>query len=86
MYGSGDGISGLAEVLDERMREAGRKDLAVDFGTVGKNGYLTTDSFQVPIGKGDYMACSHVGGLGEGDRVIVAWVSPVPVIIGKLNR
>lgn len=83
---SGDGISNLANVLNNRMKEVGKMDALADFGTVGKNGFVTTDILQMPLGRSDYMVLQHVGSLAEGDRVLVVWVYPEPVVVGKVTR
>jgi hypothetical protein len=35
----------------------------LDFGEIQSNGSLVTNTFPVPIPKGDYTICRHVGGL-----------------------
>lgn len=81
-----DGINELANVLNSWMKEAGKRDVSVDFGTIGKNGYLTTDILQTALGAGDYMVLQHVGRLEEGDRVLAAWVYAELVVVGKVRR
>lgn len=84
MAGTGDGMNELALVLHERMKEAGKGDKVVDFGTMGKNGFLTPDILQMALRSDDYLTLKHVGNLVEGDRVLVIWVNSEPVIVGKL--
>lgn len=80
----GGGMNELADVLNRRMREAGRNDIVADFGTIGKNGFLTTDIMQKALRRDSYMILAHVGELKDGDRVLVVWVYPEPVIVGKV--
>ena len=83
---SGGGYSELARVLTERMKEAAKKDAVVDFGTIGKKGYLTTDALQITMNPDEYYVIEGVGELKDGDTVLVCWVYPDPVIIGKVQR
>lgn len=82
----GDGINELANVLNQRIKESCKQDVIVDFGTIGKNGFMTTDMLQTAISKDDYLILEHIGNLKEGDRVLIAWVYPEPVIVGKIKR
>lgn len=81
-----EGISELANVLNKRIKESGKADVCLDFGTIEKNGFLTTDILQTAIGKEDYKVIEHIGSLEEGDRVLVAWVYPDLVIVGKIKQ
>ncbi len=81
---NGDGLNKLANVLDARMRERSDKDLVIDYGTIKKNGYLITDSFQVYIRSDGYHVLASVGTLSENDRVLVAWVGSNAIVVGKI--
>lgn len=108
-YNTSAGISRMAQTLSNRMKEESETPLFVDFGGIGNDYSLTTNTFPVPIPKGSYEVCRHISGIsasaiggaheghtagnGEhghaialphispGDRVLVAWVQSVPVII-----
>ena len=57
------GTSKLATVLSQRMKKENDSPLVLDFGEIQANGSLLTNTFPVPIPKGDYTICRHVGGL-----------------------
>ncbi len=57
------GTSRLATVLSQRMKKENDSPLVLDFGEIQGNGSLLTNTFPVPIPKGDYSICRHVGGL-----------------------
>lgn len=57
------GTSKLATVLSQRMKKENESPLVLDFGEIQGNGSLLTNTFPVPIPKGDYSICRHVGGL-----------------------
>lgn len=57
------GTNRLARVLTGRMKKEGETPLFIDFGEIQANGSLVTNTFPVPIPKGDYSICRHVGGL-----------------------
>lgn len=78
------GISRLARVLDNRMKERGEAPLMIDYGRIKKNGSLVTNSFNVPIPKDDYMVCASAD-VEKGDRVLVVWVQDDPVVIDRLK-
>lgn len=62
-YDGNPGTNKLANVLAERMRKTSESPLVLDFGEIQGNGSLITNTFPVPIPKGDYTICRHVGGL-----------------------
>jgi len=80
------GFSEMARVLTLRMKDAAKRDAIVDFGTIGKRGHLTTDALQVTMGPDDYYVIEGLEALRDGDRVLVCWAYPEPVIIGKIQR
>lgn len=57
------GTSKLALVLSHRMKRENESPLVLDFGEIQANGSLITNTFPVPIPKGDYSVCRHVGSL-----------------------
>ena len=85
------GTSKLAKILCQRMRKEGEAPLVLDFGEIQENGSLLTNTFPVPIPKGDFSVCRHVSGLAEQtvkfpaikprDRVLVAWVQSEAVVV-----
>ncbi len=61
------GMNKLANVLTHRMREENKRSLVLDFGEIQPNESLLTNTFPVPISKGDYSILRHLtlGGVGE---------------------
>lgn len=57
------GTSKLATVLSHRMKKENESPLLLDFGEIQVNGSLVTNTFPVPIPKGDFSVCRHVGSL-----------------------
>lgn len=62
-FDSNAGINRLANVMTERMKRESESPLYLDFGEIQANMSLTTNTFPVPIPKGQYSVCRHVGGL-----------------------
>ncbi len=56
------GTSKLAGVLSRRMKRENDSPLVLDFGEIQANGSLVTNTFPVPIPKGDYSVCRSVNG------------------------
>lgn len=56
------GTAKLAAVLSSRMKKENDSPLILDFGEIQPNGSLVTNTFPVPIPKGDFSVCRHVGG------------------------
>jgi hypothetical protein len=52
----------LALALSRRMKKENESPLALDFGEIQANSSLVTNTFPVPIPKGDYSVCGHVRG------------------------
>ena len=48
------GTAKLAQVLDRRTSQKTESPLTLDFGEIQANGSLKTNTFPVPIPKGDY--------------------------------
>lgn len=57
------GTSRLAAVLSRRMKKENESPLILDFGEIQANYSLVTNTFPVPVPKGDYSVCRHVGSL-----------------------
>lgn len=54
------GTSKLAKVLSQRMKKENESPLVLDFGEIQPNGSLVTNTFPVPIPKGDYSICRQL--------------------------
>lgn len=85
------GANRLARVLTSRMRKENSSPLVMDFGVIQENGSLMTNTFPVPIPKGDYSVCRHLtignaDSLMSGDRVLVSWVMDDAVVIDIIVR
>ena len=61
------GTSKLASVLSKRIKRENESPLILDFGEIQANGSLVTNTFPVPIPKGDYSVCRSltIGKIGE---------------------
>ena len=59
------GTAKLAQVLDRRTSQKTESPLTLDFGEIQANGSLKTNTFPVPIPKGDYTICRLAAGLTE---------------------
>lgn len=61
------GTSKLANVLSKRMKAENESPLVIDFGEIQGNGSLLTNTFPVPIPKGEYSVCRQLtlGATGE---------------------
>lgn len=57
------GANSLAGLLSERMERAGRQPLVLDFGEIGSNYELVTNTFPVPIPKNGYSVCRNALGV-----------------------
>lgn len=56
------GTAKLAKVLSQRMKRENESPLALDFGEIQANYSLVTNTFPVPIPKGDYSVCRSITG------------------------
>lgn len=64
--GGNPGMNKLARVLQQRIKETmedGIGDVESDFGVIGKDGSLTTNTFPISIPKGEYYLGRLVSGL-----------------------
>ena len=81
------GTSKLARVLSQRMKRENESPQVLDFGEIQANGSLITNTFPVPLPKGEYSVCWHVGGsIKAGDRVLVAWVQNEAVVVDIIEK
>lgn len=60
------GTAKLATVLSERMRKETESPFVLDFGEIQGNYSLVTNTFPVPIPKGDYSVCRSINGYPLG--------------------
>lgn len=65
------GTKKLAEVLSQRMKKENDSPLVLDFGEIQGNGSLMTNTFPVPIPKGDYSVCRQLTLGPKDDRLTV---------------
>lgn len=77
------GTNKLARVIAMRMRRENESSPICEFGEIQNNMSLITDSFPIPIQKGDYMVLGHVsaGRLSPGNRVLVIWMDNEAVVV-----
>lgn len=85
------GVNRLARVLANRMKKEGSSPLVADFGKIQKDGSLLTNTFPVPIPKGDYSICQslairNAGGLQPGTSVLVSWVMDDAIVVDIIVR
>lgn len=62
------GTAKLAEVLSRRIKKENDSPLILDFGEIQANGSLLTNTFPVPIPKGDYSVCRQLTLGGKDDK------------------
>lgn len=56
------GANSLAQLLTSRMSQAGKTSLVLDFGEIGSNYELITNTFPIPIPKTAYSVCQRALG------------------------
>lgn len=56
------GTAKLAAVLSRRMKREKESPLILDFGEIQANDSLVTNTFPVPIPRGDYSVCRSING------------------------
>ena len=61
------GTDKLAAVLSQRMKRENESPLVLDFGEIQANGSLVTNTFPIPIPKGDYSVCRSLT-IGEAGK------------------
>ena len=61
------GTNKLARTLTDRMKKENESPLVLDFGSIEPNGSLLTNTFPIPIPKGEYSVCRQLtlGATGE---------------------
>lgn len=62
------GANRLANVLSTRMKKEIGDSLVLDFGEVQANGNLVTNTFPVPVPKGEYSVCRQLTLGSSGER------------------
>ena len=60
MFDENPGTNKLAQVLSQRMKKESESPLALDFGEIRPDGSLITNTFPVPIPKGEYTICRQL--------------------------
>ena len=65
------GTSRLAAVLSQRIKRENESPLVLDFGEIQGNGSLMTNTFPVPIPKGDYSVCRQLTLGAKDDKLTV---------------
>lgn len=98
--GENEGYEDLAKVLQGRMSAItsdADSSKALDFGTIGSDGSLRTNSYPVSIPKSDYLVCGNLlghyisdqAGLPQrfraGIRVLVIWVGNDAVVVDVIH-
>ncbi len=68
-YKGNPGTNKLANVLSERMKREGKSPLVLDFGEILPDGSLVTNTFPVPVPKGDYSVLRSLT-LGKAEDVL----------------
>lgn len=68
-FDGNSGTSKLANVLTGRMKKESESPLILDFGEIQENGSLVTNTFPVPIPKGDYSVCRQLTLGKTGDKL-----------------
>lgn len=79
------GTAKLAQVLDRRTSQKTESPLTLDFGEIQANSSLKTNTFPVPIPKGDYTICKKAA-VTPGDRVLVGWIQSEAVVIDVIEK
>lgn len=70
------GTSLLAAVLSRRIKKETQSSFVLDFGEILENGDLQTNTFPVPIPKGDYSICRQLTLGKTGDSLICTAEQP----------
>lgn len=65
------GTAKLASVLCQRIKKENETPLILDFGEIQANGSLMTNTFPIPIHKGDYSVCRQLT-LGDTGEVLTS--------------
>ena len=94
MIVSNRGNNGAVQLVTAIQKIAGQQspqDRIADLGTIRADYSLVTDSFPVPIPRGEWFmirrpVTAEDSGLRPGDRVAVIWVGNEAVVIGSITR
>ncbi len=70
-YDKKNGINHLANVLSMRIKDETKTPPMLDFGEIQGNGSLLTNTFPVPIPRGDYTVCRQLTLGKEGSCMTV---------------
>lgn len=70
------GINKLANVLTGRIKKELDSPLQLDFGEIQANGSLVTNTFPLPIPKGDYSVCRQLRLGKPGETLFCSGVEP----------
>lgn len=62
-YDTSTGMSKMAYVLSGRMKKENETPLYLDFGGIGEDYSLTTNTFPVAIPRNSYEVCRHIRGI-----------------------
>lgn len=57
------GTNSLAQLLTSRMEQTKKAPLVLDFGEIGQNYELVTNTFPIPIPRTDYSVCQKALGI-----------------------
>lgn len=81
------GTNKLANVVVSRIRRENTSDPVCEFGEIQKNMSLLSDSYPIPIRKGEYSVLSNVsaGRLSPGDRVLIVWAGSEAVVVDTVR-
>lgn len=63
MINANTGANALAAVLSERMKKEGTSPMVLDFGTIGSDYSLRTNTFPIDIPRGGYTICRMAAGM-----------------------
>lgn len=83
------GMNKLAQAMNERMRAFHNditEDLKIDFGKIGNDWSLQTNSFPKAIPKGDYMVCKWLTGVSAGTSTNGTYPHSHTVTMPKLKK
>jgi hypothetical protein len=86
-FDGNNGINRLANVLAQRMKKENSSSLILDFGEIQANESLITNTFPIPIPKGDYSVCKLASeNIEAGSHVLVAWVLNEAVVVDRIEK
>lgn len=62
-FNGNNGTNAFARVLAQRMQKESATSLVLDFGSIGADYSLVTNTFPIPIPAADYLVCRLVSGI-----------------------